>query len=44
MWESNVFSRVCPSVYWQGGGVHVAITYDALNLTIEGLSPGSTTP
>ena len=33
MRESNVFSLVCHSVH---GGSHVAITHDALDLTIQG--------
>ena len=40
-----MFSIVCVHLSIdRGEGVHVAITYDALSLTIEGLSPGSATP
>ena len=36
MREGNVFSRVCPSVFSQGGGGSgVTITYDALDFTVQ---------
>ena len=42
--EGNVFSRVCHSVN-RGGGPHVSITHDALNLTIRNpQSPHTGTP
>ena len=38
--EGNDFSRVCLSLCSPGeGGSHVAITHDALDLTIQGLLP-----
>ena len=32
----NAFSRVCPSFCPQWGGPHETITYDALDLTVQG--------
>ena len=37
--EGNVFSCVCPPFCPGGGGPHVTITHDALNVTVQGPSP-----
>ena len=37
LWDGNVFSRVCLSVFLSTvGGSHVTITYDSLDLAIQG--------
>ena len=40
LWECNFISRVCLSVILSTGGSHVSITYDILDLTIQGSFPG----
>ena len=36
--EGNIFSHVCLSDQRGGGGPHVSITRDTLNLTVQGLA------